>query len=286
LKSPMLITTVSAFSTKGQSFFKWLLTILGVEIVIGVVFAVVDFTKAPGLAPLALLTVSGLVALGIGKKKIGIVSTFLWVVLVIIFILILYPGDGENKKKQEDRKAVAPAKATYQLHDGYMVRTGEPQVVREDDSYKKISKGGNYIEIETNCVKFLSNIISINPGEKVKVMHINMFPYVRRNQCAYSITGDALSITGKRDRSQTTLPWIRENLPHPEFPAGVLVFYLKDSTGVIIKDYIKDEGDYVILKNSGVKEATLHATYNTPSQFKNQVGITGDTVTISVAVQK
>lgn len=270
---------------KGRRIFKWVMAIIGVELVIGIYLSVVPVSNDAGLVPTLILVLAAILVIQLSGKMKRI-KTLLWIGLIVLTIVFIKGGRDKVLSDTKDAPQQTSAPAEYKVHNGYLVRTGEPQVVREADTYKKISRDGDYIEIETDCVKFLSNMVSINPGEKTKVMHMSMFPNVRRNQCAYSITGDALPITGKRDRSETTLPWIRENLPHPEFPAGVLVFFLKDSTGVIAKDYIRDEGGYVILQNIGMKEATLHADHNTPPQFKNQVGFTGDTATISIAVQK
>lgn len=282
LKSPVFIGLLS-IPEPGESFLKWMLTILSVEIAVAVAFAVLDFTKYPGLAPLGLLAVAGLVTINTGKKKIKYAGTLLWIVLGVIIYLTLLPWKLEGGKTDDVNRGASSME--YKLQDRHMVEYPQGVQPVSTETFKKVSKNGAYTTIETNCVDFMIGMTRVQPGEKVKIMHMNMAPAVRRNRCAYSLDGSAASITGKRGSREGTLPGISNNLPFPEFPAGVVVFVLAGMNNTIIaKDYIKDDGKFIVLEHIGMTEGVVSGVYNTPPQFKNQVGVYGDTATISLAI--
>lgn len=274
----------------GRKIFKWIMAIIGVELVIGVYLTAVPLYNDPDLVPMLVLVLAAILVISL-SGKLKRIRTLLWITLIVLTIIFV---KGGREKVLSDHPDV-PEKTQYnqnqgsygyELKEGYLVEKPsiptQPLVAAE--TFKKISSGGSYIEIETNCADFLHNIAPVNPGEKIKIMHINMDPGVRRNRCTYNIAGDAAPISGSAP-GEETLPWYKENLPYPDLPAYALVFILTDSSGnIIARDYIKGNGQFIIFQNTGDDEAIVHADYNYPKQFLNQVGRLGDTVTVSFAV--
>ena len=284
LSISLAVDAVILTDPRGRKIFKWIMAIIGAELAVGIYLSALPLYNDPDLVPMVVLVLAAILVVQLSGKMKRI-KTILWIFLIALTIVFIKGGREKALSDTKDNQQHTSSPAVYEVQKGYLVKNPSvptrPLVAAE--TFKKISRGGSYVEIETNCADFLHNIIPINPGEKVKIMHINMAPMIHRNRCAFNIAGDTAPISGSAP-GEETLPWYKENLPHPDMPAYKLVFMLTDSSGIIARDYIKGDGEFVVFQNTGNDEAILHADYNYPKQFLSGVGRMGDTASISFVV--
>lgn len=276
-----VIDAIALANGKGRKIFKWIMAIVGIELVIGIYVSVVPLSNDAGLVPVLVATFAALLTIYL-SGKLKRIRTLLWIFLIVLTIIFIKGGREKISSTANAQQTGAPAQTQYEMQNGYRIKKpGMPlSAFTIPETSKKISQGGSRVVIETNCVDFLHGIMPIRPGEKVKITHVNMAPDFDRNRCSYNIAGDTAPIAGGMP-GEKTLPWYKQNLPYPDFPAYALVFILTDSSGIIAKGHIKDEGQYLILENTGTQEAILHADYNYLPQYMDQVGLAGKTVTVS-----
>lgn len=297
-KSPMFVVLVSAFSTKGRSFFQWLLTILGIEIAISVGFAVLNFTKAPGLAPLALLTLAGIVTLATGRVKIKKASGLLWIVLIGVIVAVLYAGK-EHKDKEEPPAKDPPAthqqqsvpQDSYVDMNGFVVKrecTPENLVPRkETPTYIKKVPDLPIINMVIHC-RETDTITTVDPGEEVVLRHKDFGPLrEKENRCSFNFCGDSIPVGG--EVGSRTRERFMNDLAFPQFPFGVMVFYIRGADGnPVDAGYISRPGGILYLTNRSEEQGTLFSRYNIMNvyledpKYNIQVGWDGSTVTHEV----
>lgn len=225
--------------------------------------------------------------MSIGKnpaKKIG-TKILRWSILVILIVLIYQYSTSVVKKKAEDWLRTGD-NGSY-MENGLRVKqecTGEYIVPRKEaKTVIEPVPGTPVINTVMDC-RTTEKITELEPGEIVAIRHRDFGPQrEKENRCSFNFCGDSIPVGGQA--GTVTRERFVNDLSFPEFPFGVVVFYILDDDGKLIdKGYLSKPGDTGNLANNSVKRGTLFSRYNglktylEDKNFNVQIGWDGSTV--------
>ncbi|MCR4322940.1 MAG: hypothetical protein NUV61_02535 [Candidatus Azambacteria bacterium] len=274
----------------GRNILKWIAAIIGVELVIGAYFSAMPLSSDGGLVPLLVLVIAALILVSLSQKLTKI-KYLLWIALLVLTIIFI--AGGREKAKEllpegsgRQDSGQSPVSQRY-MENGLVIKrecTAENIVPKkETPTYVKAIPGLPVITMVANCRED-DMITRLEPWEEIDVRHRDFGPLRgKENRCSYNYCGDSIPVGG--EVGAVTRARFANDLSFPQFPFGVVVFYIIDDEGKLVDSgYVPHPGGIVRLTNTSSKQAALFSRYNImktyfeDKDYKIQVGWDGSTV--------
>lgn len=281
-----VITVAAAKMKWSGNIFKWAIAVVGFDLVIGGSFAAMPLANDRELVPLLLVVIAAIVTLKISKVKTFFMS-LLWIALLALVIIFVMGG---RAKMSSARATAPPQKTSYSqayVENGLVIKrecTAENIVQkRETPTYIKAVPGLPIINMVTDC-RNDDTITRLRPWEEADVRHQDFGPLrEKENRCSFNYCGDSVRVGG--EIGEITRSRFVNDLAFPQFPFGVMVFYIIDDEGKLVdSEYVPRPGGIAHLANRSGKQATLFSRYNIMKTYfedknhKVQFGWDGSTI--------
>lgn len=273
-----------------RKVFKWIMVIIGVELTVGVYMSAMPLYNDPELVPLLVLVLAAILVISLSGKMKRI-RTALWITL--IGLTIIFIGGGRAKMSlggtNDGARNNAPppySQGSYLENELIVKRECTADHIvpkRESVTYIKPVPNLPIINMVQDC-RNDDMITRLEPGEEIAARHRDFGPLrEKENRCSYNYCGDAVPVGG--EKGTVTRTRFVTDLPFPEFPFGVLVFYIIDDEGKLTDSgYVSTPGGIVYLANKSDKQGTLFSRLNIMKgyfedrNYKIQVGWDGSTI--------
>lgn len=287
MKHPVLLP-IFATIEGGQTVMRWIATIVGVELAIGLYFAIVPINNRPALVPILILAMLVALLLSVGvKSKITGFAKSAAVITIIVVTIMFFAADKKWQKKTEPPPTPAQAAPQQQPKQDDWVKDQESGLMVKQTSHEVVPKGGAKIKqsveddrgfFTTDCKNSPLNLdIDVAPGEEVEVRHI-VESVAKMNRCSYDMRGNAHPVA--EAASMIVMDRWRNEIFFSDLPPYSYVLSLGKPGESQIAKIFESDGEHITLRNNTQKTLPLYFTFNyiNKKDWMRQVGWDGSSI--------